>query len=492
MAMAASRRFVGQLLPATGRAATLQARSVACTAASRRADSAGSSPPLHARTLVSEISGGCTVATEPHPGHWGAINVLLEVGSRFETEESKGAAYFLDRLAYKSTSGRSHGDMMSQLEALGGAFMCSSSRDAIMYHAIIFNKDIDAAMELLSEVVLEPELSQEEIDQQKGLLGYELDDMTAKPDFYLMELLHQAAYENDTVGRPQVCSEEDASRMTAAKLHTFRDQFTTPSGLVISGAGIPHDEFVGSAEKHFGSKMGEHAGKPEHPAKKIQAKYVGGSMLDNMPESPADNALGIPLSQIALGFQSVGWNDDDLYPLAVLQLLLGGGLSFSIGGPGKGMFARMYTNVLNPYPWVQSAMCMNLSYGDTGLFYLQGSAPPDRIQDLLSVFVREMVSVSNFISPDEVSRAKNQLKSSLLMNLESKPIVAEDIGRQLLGLGYRIEPEALLEHIENVQNEDIRRVASQLLQSPPSLAGFGDLSRLQNYDDLQNTIAKFR
>jgi len=110
----------------------------------------------------------------------------------------------------------------------------------------------------------------------------------------------------------------------------------------------------------------------------------------------------------------------------------------------------------------------------------------------LSVFVREMVSVSNFISPDEVSRAKNQLKSSLLMNLESKPIVAEDIGRQLLGLGYRIEPEALLEHIENVQNEDIRRVASQLLQSPPSLAGFGDLSRLQNYDDLQNTIAKFR
>lgn len=70
-----------------------------------------------------------------------------------------------------------------------------------------------------------------------------------------------------------------------------------------------------------------------------------------------------------------------------------------------------------------------------------------QIQDLLSVFVREMVSVSNFISPDEVSRAKNQLKSSLLMNLESKPIVAEDIGRQLLGLGYRIEPEALLEHI---------------------------------------------
>lgn len=127
--------------------------------------------------------------------------------------------------------------------------------------------------------------------------------------------------------------------------------------------------------------------------------------------------------------------------------MMGGGGSFSAGGPGKGMYTRLYTNVLNQYHWMYSATASNHAYADSGLFCIHVSSPPQHISNAVKVVTREMVGMALAPGVDELRRAKTQLQSMLLMNLEARPVVFEDIGRQVLATGHRKKPEQFIDAI---------------------------------------------
>ena len=347
--------------------------------------------------------------------------------------------------------------------------------------------DLDETVALLAEVTRRARFSDAEVEEQKVLVGYELEDMVNNPDVLLPELLHRAAYRGHPLGNYHLCQQADADVLSPARLRQFRDRYFTSERMVLAGAGVEHELLVDAAQRHFGDMEGSGAPADVPPA----SAYTGGCELLTMDESPSTNALNIPLMQLALGFKGVSWRESELYATAVLQLMLGGGTSFSVGGPGKGMFARCYQNVMNRYHWVESAVAINLSYQDLGIFYLQGSAPPQSAGRLLDILLREIVMVAKYpVSPEELQRAQNQLKASLLMNLECKPILAEDIGRQILGMGFRFTAQQLIERIDAVTSEDLANVARRFLENPPTLAAFGDVSSLPSYDTLRSAIKR--
>jgi len=433
------------------------------------------------QTVVSDLSNGIKVASEYIPGNWSALSVIVDVGARYETKDTAGAAYFLDRLAYKSTATQNQMEVMSSIENLGGNFMCSSNRETVMYHAMVFNDDLEATVKMLADVSMSPAFTEEEIEEQRTMVEYEHMELPDKADVLVSELVHKAAYGGEqasTLGNAQICSLEDAGNMTADKLQKFWKTHTRPERVVVAAAGPQHEEIYRLAEQYFGDKLDHTSEVDSGPVAREAPVYVGGAQLLDMKDSPVRDAYGKQLAQLGLGFKGVPWSADALYPIAVLQLLLGGGNSFSVGGPGKGMFARMYSNVMNYHHWINSAVAMNLSYNDCGLFYIQGGCPSDRTNDMLSILVREVGNVAHSVSQEEVSRARNQLKSSLLMNLESKSITAEDIGRQVLGLGRRLSADELISHIEVVSPDDITGITRQMISSPPVLAGYGDMDHL--------------
>lgn len=140
--------------------------------------------------------------------------------------------------------------------------------------------------------------------------------------------------------------------------------------------------------------------------------------------------------------------DPDFVASCVLNLMMGGGGSFSAGGPGKGMYTRLYTNVLNRHHWMYSATAYNHAYADSGVFCIHASAPPQSVRQMVEVITRELVAMSTTPpGTEELRRAKTQLQSMLLMNLEARPVVFEDIGRQVLATGTRKRPEQFIEAI---------------------------------------------
>lgn len=205
--------------------------------------------------------------------------------------------------------------------------------------------------------------------------------------------------------------------------------------------------------------------------------YTGG-FLSLPPLPPPQNPALPHLSYIHLAFEAPPISSPDIYALATLQTLLGGGGSFSAGGPGKGMYSRLYTNVLNQYGWVESCVAFNHSYIDSGLFGISASCTPTRVAQMLDVMCRELHSLTldtgfEALQPVEIQRAKNQLRSALLMNLESRMIELEDLGRQVQAYGRRIGVKEMCARIDALTGNDLRRVAQQVLRGGVANVGRG-------------------
>ncbi|KAK2745232.1 Mitochondrial-processing peptidase subunit alpha [Myotisia sp. PD_48] len=238
--------------------------------------------------------------------------------------------------------------------------------------------------------------------------------------------------------------------------------------------------------------------------------YTGG-FLALPPIPPPPNPALPRLSHIHLAFEALPISSPDIYALATLQTLLGGGGSFSAGGPGKGMYSRLYTNVLNQHGWVESCMAFNLSYTDSGLFGISASCDPNSVTHMIDVMCREFQALTqnsgfSCLQLPEVNRAKNQLRSSLLMNLESRMVELEDLGRQVQVHGRKIGVQEMCKQIEAVTLEDLRRVAKQVFTGnvqnkgkgtgrPTVVIQEGEMERTRlvplQWDTIQERIAKW-
>ncbi|KAI8315404.1 mitochondrial-processing peptidase subunit alpha [Colletotrichum sp. SAR11_59] len=414
---------------------------------------------------ITTLPNGLRVASEALPGSFSGVGVYVDAGSRYEDAGLRGVSHIMDRLAFKSTSGRSADDMIEQVEALGGSIQCASSRESMMYQAASFNGAVPTTIGLLAETIRDPNLTEEEIAEQLLTAEYEINEIWSKPELILPELVHTAAFKDNTLGNPLLCPEDRLGAISRETILRYRDLFYRPERIVVAFAGVGHGEAVQLAEQYFGDM------KASEPTLSRTGSETSISDASSFASNPN-------YTHIHLAFEGLPINSDDIYALATLQTLLGGGGSFSAGGPGKGMYSRLYTNVLNQHGWVESCVAFNHSYTDSGLFGISASCIPGRTASMLDVMCRELRALTldtgfSALKKGEVDRAKNQLRSSLLMNLESRMVELEDLGRQVQVHGRKIPVTDMCRKIEALTVEDLRRVARVVVGGMVENAGRG-------------------
>ncbi|MCJ1229357.1 hypothetical protein MMC12_006023 [Toensbergia leucococca] len=493
---------------------------------------------------ITTLPNGVRVATEALPGHFSGIGVYVDAGSRYENEELRGVSHIVDRLAFKSTTSRTADEMFESLETLGGNIQCASSRESLMYQSASFNSSVPTTLGLLAETIRNPMIAEQEVQQQLETAEYEIGEIWSKPELILPELVHMAAYKDNTLGNPLLCPEERLRYIDKSVVEKYRSTFFRPERMVVAFAGVGHEDALKLTEQYFGdmqskrgpvlsgtglensftnrsagsqdsissmsspssSSLSSYASPATTPSSsptqssKLLSKipffknistsapahaavssldevsplslpisldtpsyYTGGFL--SLPPIPPPANIALPrLSHIHIAFEALPISSEDIYALATLQTLLGGGGSFSAGGPGKGMYSRLYTNVLNQYGWVESCVAFNHSYTDSGLFGISGSCSPKQVSQMLEVMCRELQALTldtgfSALQPVEVNRAKNQLRSSLLMNLESRMVELEDLGRQVQVHGRKVGVKEMCRKIDALTVTDLRRVA---------------------------------
>jgi processing peptidase subunit alpha len=160
--------------------------------------------------------------------------------------------------------------------------------------------------------------------------------------------------------------------------------------------------------------------------------------------------------------------------------MLGGGDSFSAGGPGKGMYSRLYREVLNQCGWVESILGVSLIHTDIGCIGIVGSTEPQYAPSLYRVMCDQWIRVaSEPVDEIALARARNRLKSSVMMNLESRLVLGDDMVRQVATYGKRESADIVCKKIDSVTSDDLLRVAKRGLKNRnPSVVAYGDLTHI--------------
>ncbi|XP_058818680.1 mitochondrial-processing peptidase subunit alpha [Topomyia yanbarensis] len=448
-------------------------------------------------TQVTRLSNGLRVASENRFGQFCTVGVVIDSGPRYELSYPSGISHFLEKMAFQSTASFGEKDVIfKELEKHGGICDCQSSRDTFVYAASADSRGLESVTRILADVVLRPRLETGEVDMARQTVKFELESLGMRPEQepILMDMIHAAAFRDNTLGLPKLCPIDNVEKIDRNMLLAYLRHHHTPDRMVLAGVGVSHDELVQLAEKFFvdGSATWEteksSAKEPAGVDTSI-AQYTGGSKLEECI-IPVYAAVGLPeLAHVVIGLRGCSHQDNDFITACVLNIMMGGGGSFSAGGPGKGMYTRLYTNVLNRYHWMYSATAYNHAYGDSGLFCIHATAPPTHVKSLVEVITKELYTMQARPGDQELRRAKTQLQSMLLMNLEARPVVFEDIGRQVLATSERRRPEHFIQEIEKITAEDIQNVARRFLSSPPALAARGEIKGIPDVKDIQTALA---
>ncbi|EMG46350.1 MAS2 Mitochondrial-processing peptidase subunit alpha [Candida maltosa Xu316] len=426
----------------------------------RRYTTAVNQTPLELTTLPN----GLRLITDSTPGHFSALGAFVDAGSRYDDPQNPGLSHIHDKLAWKSTEKYTGQEMLENLSKLGGNYMSSVQRESTIYQASVFNKDVEKMLESIAQTIRYPNFTDQEFEESLLTADYEVSQLCYNSEIYLSEELHSVAYKDNTLGLPLYIPQERIPLVGKTDILQYQKKFFQPQNIVIAMVGVPHDFALKIVNDNFGTWENTTSTRPE----KGVVNYTGGEII--LPHRQPLYANLTDLYHMQIGFETTGLLNDDLYALATLQKLLGGGSAFSAGGPGKGMFSRLYTQVLNKYSFVDHCMCFNHSYLGTGIFGVTLSIVPEAAHFSSQIISHEL---SKLLIPDgtskdainnrELKRAKNQLISSLLMNVESRLAKLEDLGRQIQCQGKITSIDEMVEKISNITIKDIQNVSEKVL-----------------------------
>ncbi|XP_065849378.1 mitochondrial-processing peptidase subunit alpha-like [Euphorbia lathyris] len=428
------------------------------------------------KTKITKLPNGLIIASETSPNPAASIGLYINSGSIYESPASFGVTHLLERMAFKSTRNRSHLRVVREVEAIGGVVQSSASREQMGYTFDALKTYVPEMVELLVDCVRNPVFLDWEVNEQLQKLKSEISGASNNPLGLLSEAIHSAAF-SGPLANPLLAPESSIDRLDSTILEDFVTENYTARRMVLSASGVEHEELVSLAEPLLSDvPEGSNAPVPK-------SIYTGGDFR-------CQSDSGDQQTHFAIGFEFPnGWSSDkDAMILTVLQMLMGGGGSFSAGGPGKGMYSRLYLRVLHSYPQIQSFTAFLNIYNHTGVFGIQATTGSNFASKAIDIAVGELVAVASAGAVDQVEldRAKQSTRAAILMNLESRMIASEDIGRQILTYGERKPLENFLKIIDSITLQDITKMAQKLLSSPLTMASYGDVINVPTYDSVSS------
>lgn len=343
----------------------------------------------------------------------------------------------------------------------------------------------------------------DDVEELYQMLRYEAWDLSQPLHFeeLLRDLIHVPAYDpsktilsstsplipfgselNSDAKKDEICQKikEATQLLQGYWKETVLAQPQSHFTIVGGGAEAENEAvFMKVAEQVFGSIKADNKTEISKPA----SPYCGGMLSWATDETPLCNlsiALKAPIS-----------SSNSHIPLAILQMLLGGGGSFSAGGPGKGMYSRLYTQMLNRYPWLEHARAFSIDYQRGGLFGINASCLPKYAPSLIKV-VLEYLSTRGTASltSEELGRAKNQLKSAILMGLEARSLSLEAFAEQL-SAGKFMSADEICTRIEETGEDELKTVAREVASgSEVSVVAHGQIDYVPTYQNISSTFSQ--
>jgi predicted Zn-dependent peptidase len=415
---------------------------------------------------ITKLANGLTVVSHPMPHiETVAIGIWVKAGARDELPEENGIAHFLEHMAFKGTLRRTAQGIAEEIENVGGEINAATGMETTTYYARVMKTDWKLALDILADIFTQSTLDEDEMERERDVILQEIAASKDQPDDLVFDLSQAASFGDHPLGRSILGPASLIETMSRDQMVAWRDRNYWASRIVVCAAGnIDHHALAKETEKLLGHVQHGQAPQRQSP------QFVAGSSIESKP---------LDQTHIVLGFAAPHYRDPRIYQLQVLSSVLGGGMS-----------SRLFQEVREKRGLCYSVFSYGTSYEDVGQLGVYAATSPDHTPELIEVTADVMLSMGRAVTAKEVDRAKAQLKTSLVMNLESASSRADQIARQYLAFGEVPKVAHLVKRIEEVESENVRELAHDIFASKsPSLSAVGQLSTLASYKDIAARFA---
>lgn len=424
-------------------------------------------------TRVSKLENGLRVASEDSGSPTATVGLWIDAGSRFENARNNGVAHFLEHMAFKGTSKRSQTDLELEVENMGAHLNAYTSREQTVYYAKCFSKDLASAVEILSDIITNSTLGEQEIERERGVILREMQEVETNLQEVVFDYLHATAFQETALGRTILGPTENIKSISRADLKEYINTHYKGHRMVLAGAGgVDHNELVNLAQKNFGNLSATYEGEiPVLPP----CRFTGSEIRVRDDD--------MPLAHVAIAVEGAGWANADNIALMVANTLIG---SWDRSHGGGANLASKLAAACAGENLCHSFQSFNTCYTDTGLWGMYFVCDKMSIEDMLFNVQGEWMRLCSSVTEFEVQRAKNLLKTNMLLMLDGSTPVCEDVGRQMLCYGRRLPLPELDARIDAVDAKTVRDVCMKYIYDKcPAVAAVGPVEQLPDYNRIR-------
>jgi predicted Zn-dependent peptidase len=380
------------------------------------------------------------------------INVIVKVGSRYESEEESGISHFLEHMAFKGTKNRTATDIAIEFDTIGGHFNAYTSRENTVYYAKVLSQHGKQAMTILADILQNSVFNSDEITKEFSVISQEIAEVKDNPDDLVYEKFYTLAYPNQSLGRSILGSIENIAKFDKYAFTNYMSKHYNANNIVISIAGkINHTNAVHLVEELFSVFS-------ESPYRNIQSsQYQGGTEIMQKD---------LEQTTIALGFEGVSYvNLETFYHAQILSIIFGGGLS-----------SRLFQKIREELGLAYTIGSFMNSYSDSGIFSVYAATDHNNVENLLNNINNEIDKIQTNISAEELMRAKSQIESNIYMAEEKPEYKSEEVGKNFSLFGKYFSTNEIMGIINSTQTSDLTKSAEKIFSSRPTLSIIGSPS----------------
>ncbi|MFN2388695.1 MAG: M16 family metallopeptidase [Actinomycetota bacterium] len=388
------------------------------------------------------LDSGATVVTERMTevrsvscGFW------FDVGARDEPQKLAGTSHFLEHLLFKGTPTRTAKDIADAFDAVGGDVNAFTGKEYTCYYSRVLDRDLPMALEVLSDMIGNSVIDANDFESERKVILEEIAMHEDAPDELVHDLFFGSLWKGHPLGRPVLGYNETIGEVARDAVASYWHERYAPVNLVVAAAGnLDHAELVARVEALFDGSGGTRT-----------------TRTGALPEPIAGvNVFKRPTEQahILMGMPGLPHGHEDRHALAVLDSVLGGGMS-----------SRLFQEVREKRGLAYSVFSYRSMFADAGTFAVYAGTTPQNAETVMSIVRDEIASVvDDAITDTELERAKGHLRGSLVLSSEDPGSRMNRLGRQQLTTGEILSIDELIDRFDRLQMSDIRRVIDQVLR----------------------------
>lgn len=390
------------------------------------------------------LPNGLVVITETMP-HVRSVSVGVWVrnGSRRESVEENGLAHFIEHMVFKGTERRSAEAIAREMDSVGGMLDAFTSKEQICFNAKVLDEHLPIAFDVIADLLLRPNFDAEDVKKERQVVLEEIKMDLDNPEYLLHEIFTSGFWPEHPLGRPILGTPETVKQFNRDTLKERFQSWFAPDHLVVTAAGnVTPEQVLSLVEREFGHL--KPAGPPEaHIAPRTQAPIH------------LEKKRDLEQVHLCVGVPSVPLAHVDRFGIAVLNNLLGGGMS-----------SRLFQSIRERQGLAYAVFSELTPYSDAGMLTVYAGSAKEKIGQVLDLIVKEFRQLKESpVTDEELTRSKNHLKGSLMLSLESTSARMSNLARQELYFRRFYSLDEILRSIEVVTREQLQSLAQQYFRT---------------------------